>query len=55
MIKQKSFNYQFENNLNELNFFVNTTNFNAFDNLINKKNQLDNCITIIIYALKEFE
>ena len=39
MIKQKSFNYQFENNLNELNFFVNITNFDAFDHLINKKNQ----------------
>ena len=40
MIKQKSFNYQFNNNLNELNFFVNETNFYAFDFLINNKNQL---------------
>ena len=36
MIKQKSFNYQFNNDfLNETNFFVNKTNFYAFDNLIN--------------------
>ena len=40
MIKQKSFNYQFNNNLNEFNFFVNETNFYAFDILINNKNQL---------------
>ena len=39
MIKQKSFNYQFNNNLNEFNFFVNKTNFYAFDILINNKNQ----------------
>ena len=36
MIKQKSFNYKFnDNNDNELNFFVNKTNFYAFDVLIN--------------------
>ena len=40
MIKQKSFNYQFNNNLNEFNYFVNETNFNAFNILINNKNQL---------------
>ena len=36
MIKQKSFNYKFnDNNENELNFFVNETNFYAFNALIN--------------------
>ena len=36
MIKQKSFNYKFnDNNDNELNFFVNKTNFYAFNALIN--------------------
>ena len=35
MIKQKSFNYKFNNNDNELNFFVNETNFYAFNALIN--------------------
>ena len=36
MIKQKSFNYKFnDNNENELNFFVNKTNFYAFNALIN--------------------
>ena len=35
MIKQKSFNYKFKNNdNNELNFFVNKTNFYAFNALI---------------------
>ena len=38
MIKQKSFNYKFnDNNDNELNFFVNKTNFYAFDALINNE------------------
>ena len=36
MIKQKSFNYKFnDKNDNELNFFVNKTNFYAFNALIN--------------------
>ena len=35
MIKQKSFIYKFNNDQNELNFFVNKTNFYAFDFLIN--------------------
>ena len=36
MIKQKSFNYKFnDNNDNELNFFVNKTNIYAFNALIN--------------------
>ena len=36
MIKQKSFNYKFNyDNDNELNFFVNETNFYAFNALIN--------------------
>ena len=36
MIKQKSFNYRFnDNDDNELNFFVNKTNFYAFNALIN--------------------
>ena len=40
MIKQKSFNYKFnDNNDNELNFFVNQTNFYAFNALINNENK----------------
>ena len=35
MKKQKIFSYQFKNNLNEYNFFVNKTNFFAFHGLIN--------------------
>ena len=36
MIKQKSFNYQFNNNnFNESNYFVNQTNFHAFNSIIN--------------------
>ena len=36
MIKQKSFNYKFnDNNENEFNFFVNETNYYAFNALIN--------------------
>ena len=41
MIKQKSFNYKFnDNNDNELNFFVNQTNFYAFNALINNDTKL---------------
>ena len=41
MIKQKSFNYKFnDNNDNELNFFVNETNFYAFNALINNNTKL---------------
>ena len=40
MTQQTSFNYQFKINLNEFNFFVNETNFYAFNSLINNKNQL---------------
>ena len=41
MIKQKSFNYKFnDNNDNELNFFVNETNFYAFNALINNDTKL---------------
>ena len=41
MIKQKSFNYKFNNkNDNELNFFVNKTNFYAFNALINNDTKL---------------
>ena len=35
MIKQKSFNYKFNDEQNELNYFVNKTNFYAFNALIN--------------------
>ena len=35
MINQKIFNYKFNNNDNEFNFFVNETNFYAFNVLIN--------------------
>ena len=34
---QKSFNYKFEKDHNELNFFVNKTNFYAFNSLINNE------------------
>ena len=41
MIKQKSFNYKFnDNDDNELNFFVNKTNFYAFNALINNDTKL---------------
>ena len=41
MIKQKSFNYKFnDKNDNELNFFVNKTNFYAFNALINNDTKL---------------
>ena len=39
MIIQKSFNYYFKNDLNEQNFFVNQTNIDAFDNIINQENK----------------
>ena len=35
MTKQKSFNYKFNDDVNEFNFFVNETNFYAFNVLIN--------------------
>ena len=37
MITQKSFNYQFKNNNNEYDFFVNKTNSYAFNGLINNE------------------
>ena len=41
MISQKSFNYQFKDtHLNESNFFVNKTNFYAFNSLINNTTNL---------------
>ena len=40
MIKQKSFNYRFNNDENDLNFFVNKTNFYAFDALIKNGSKL---------------
>ena len=41
MIKQKSFNYKFnDNNDNEFDFFVNKTNFYAFNALINNDTKL---------------
>jgi len=40
MITQKSFNYKFNNDQNELNFFVNKTHFYAFDILINNNPKL---------------
>ena len=39
MIKQKSFNYKFIDEIDEFNFFVNTTNFHAFNILINNDTQ----------------
>ena len=35
MIKQKIFKYKFYNEIDELDFFVNYTNSNAFKGLIN--------------------
>ena len=35
MIKQKSFNYKFDHEIDEVNFFVNDTNYYAFNALIN--------------------
>ena len=40
MIKQKSFIYQFKNEIDELDFFVNETNFYAFQSLIENDNRL---------------
>ena len=40
MTNQKSFNYEFKYQLNELNFFVNQTNFYAFNGLIKNNIQL---------------
>ena len=40
MNKQKSFIYKFNDSLDELNFFVNETNFYAFNNLINNNTKL---------------
>ena len=40
MIKQKSFNYYFHNEFSELNFFVNETNYYAFNGLINHDHNL---------------
>ena len=39
MSKQKSFSYQFKHIYNESNFFVNKTNFNCFNALINNNNK----------------
>jgi len=39
MKKQKSFSYQFNQSISLENFFVNQTNFYAFNSLINNKNQ----------------
>ena len=40
MTKQKSFNYKFSDDVNEFNFFVNETNFYAFNVLINNNSNL---------------
>ena len=40
MNKQKIISYQFKDNINELNFFVNDTNCNAFNRLINQESTL---------------
>ena len=37
--KQKIISYTFKDNISELNFFVNKTNFNAFNSLINLKSK----------------
>ena len=38
MNNQKIFNFTFNNTINDFNFYVNETNFNAFDFLINNNN-----------------
>ena len=35
--KQKIINYTFKDNISELNFFVNKTNFHAFNSLVNQE------------------
>ena len=40
MTKQRSFNYKFNYNENEYNFFVNKTNFYAFNALVNNNTKL---------------
>ena len=35
--KQKIISYKFKDNINELNFFVNKTNFHAFNSLVNQE------------------
>ena len=40
MTKQESFTYHFNKDINELNFFVNKTNYYAFNALINNELQL---------------
>ena len=40
MIKQKIFNYKFNNDINEFNFFVNSTNSYSFNALINHDSNL---------------
>ena len=40
MNKQKIISYLFKDNISELNFFVNETNFNAFNSLINQDSLL---------------
>ena len=39
MNKQKYFNFKFTNEKNELDFYINDTNFEAYDGIINKNNQ----------------
>ena len=48
MIKQKSFNYKFDNEIDEVNFFVNETNYYAFNALIN-----NNSIFSFLYGPKK--
>ena len=38
--KQKIISYTFTDNMNEINFFVNKTNFHAFNRLINQESTL---------------
>ena len=40
MSKQKIISYTFTDNMNEINFFVNKTNFHAFNRLINQESTL---------------
>ena len=39
MNKQKYFNFKFKNEKNELDFYINDTNFEAYDGIININNQ----------------
>ena len=44
MIQQKIFNFVFEDNYSNENFFVSKANSNAYNQILNKDNSLNNII-----------